>query len=326
MFNAKVLLLVLAIVAVVLCQQRARPPIGPPGGPPGGPPNQGSGNEGTTCSSNVANYATPSASSNCESWSNGNTYIYPSGFNYGNEVQWYECPSSQKRIVVSNGIPNHDVIVGNPNSPCEIPWYVSLPINGTYGDVLSEPGALGIIAMQLNGVPIYGAQEAEGLNAVEPDSSSGVQDAQYWFGHSAPFGDWHYHNPYCGNLKVDENTFIGYALDGFPIYGPMQDNSELDECNGMFKNGNYEYHVQYLDQVDGTADYCNGDSPAIQWNYVLGCFHGDISKTTVGSSDEQSIPSDCQKVTLNDVFMMQRHNTNIRSNIATKRHQYSNKH
>ena len=32
-----------------------------------------------------------------------------------------------------------------------------------------------------------------------------------------------------------EGTFLGYAMDGFPIFGPLADElePELDACNGM---------------------------------------------------------------------------------------------
>jgi len=250
---------------------------------------------GITCSNNVAHYATPSALSKCEGFSFGKSYSYPSDFKYTNDVTWYTCKESNLRIVVSNGIPDHDIKVANPNPQCEIPWYVSVPLQGTYVDELTEPGALGIIAIQLNGVPIYGAQEAEGLNAVQPSSDSPVQDAQYWFGHAAFEGDWHYHNPQVGNEEQPTSeTVIAYSLDGFPIYGPLDDNSVLDECNGRVVDGSYQYHAQTLEQVDGTdKEYCNGTSPAIQWNYVIGCYHGSLSNTSVSSSSSASLPSDC---------------------------------
>ena len=41
-------------------------------------------------------------------------------------------------------------------------------------------GTLGIIAMSLTGVGIYGAQEGGGTNAVEPAPAEMIQDAKYW--------------------------------------------------------------------------------------------------------------------------------------------------
>ena len=49
-------------------------------------------------------------------------------------------------------------------------------------------------------------------------------------------------------------------------------------------------------QVDETLDYCNGDSPAIQLAYMLGCYHGDMSRTVVESGDGSNLPADCAEV------------------------------
>ena len=49
--------------------------------------------------------------------------------------------------------------------------------------------ALGIVAMSLNGVPAYGAQEGGGTNAAEPAVGAQITDAQYWYGHAAMSGD-----------------------------------------------------------------------------------------------------------------------------------------
>jgi len=46
-----------------------------------------------------------------------------------------------------------------------------------------------------------------------------------------------------GKEEADSDTLLGYAFDGFPIYGPLSESSKLDECNGRTKNGKYMYHV-----------------------------------------------------------------------------------
>jgi hypothetical protein len=252
-----------------------------------------------TCSQRVPHYNTPSALSTCEKFSPGKSYTYPTDFAVLNYRQWYECPTSGYRIVTSNDIPDHDVTVNNPNEPCEIPLYIRLPLNGTYSSTLTEPSNLGVIAIQLNGVLIFGAQEAEGYNAVQPGPSGQVQDAQYWYGHSDMQHNWHYHNPFVGNpVQPPSNQLIAYSLDGFPIYGPVSDTDLLDSCNGRFVNGKYQYHVRTIDQVNGYGPYCNGTSPAILWNYVLGCYRGSLSTTQILSnqSTQAVIPKDCVKV------------------------------
>lgn len=73
---------------------------------------------------------------------------------------------------------------------------------------------------------------------------------------------WHVHHPYLGfSAAASSDDLLGYAMDGFEIYGPIVGTKEevdavLDECNGMYVNGVYRYHVRTTDQVDGDAEYC----------------------------------------------------------------------
>ena len=45
--------------------------------------------------------------------------------------------------------------------------------------------------------------------------------------------------------------------------------------------------------MDASLDYCNGNSPEINWNYILGCYSGSVSNTKVESSTTYQLPSDC---------------------------------
>ena len=67
-------------------------------------------------------------------WVKGNFYTYPddfkdtSGVDILNVVDIYKCPTSKKRIIISNGIPDHTVKQGNSNIPCEIRWAITVSI------------------------------------------------------------------------------------------------------------------------------------------------------------------------------------------------------
>ena len=221
-------------------------------------------------------------------------------FNILNQVTHYECPESGFRIIVSNGIPDHDIMVGNPNPPCVQNWFTQLPLVPSFNtDGVVEPAPLGFMGMSLNGVPVYGAQEGGGTNAVEAvDGSLRVP----YFGHAARQGDWHYHSGEFGrtpDLDLGEITakdLLGYAADGYPIYGPLEDSSILDECNGVQMGDTedtYQYHVRLFADVDETADYCDGDSPVIVWKYVLGCLKGDLTSTLIADASVTAVPEDC---------------------------------
>ena len=79
----------------------------------------------------------------------------------------------------------------------------------------------------MNGVPFYGAKEGTGTNAVESDDDGAI--VVPWPGHAAPTLDWHYHNPHIpiggtgGSYYPSNDTLVGYALDGYKIYGALDD-------------------------------------------------------------------------------------------------------
>ena len=93
---------------------------------------------------------------------------------------------------------------------------------------------------------------------------------------------------------VTSTTLLGYAMDGFPIYGPLSDDSELDVCNGRMNNdGHYQYHVRTIDQVDGEAEYCNGSNPEVNWRYILGCYTGSVANSQAVDSTGYRLDNDC---------------------------------
>ena len=148
----------------------------------------GGGSSGTTCSSNVAALVgTPTAGA-CNSFTNNVVTPYPSGFSVLNTFAHYECPTSGLRIIRANGVPDHEVTNNNPVSACDTPWQYTMSLTPTTDSAgPTEPMALGVVGVAANGVPIYGAQEGGGENAVEPTGS--ITDAQYWWGHAATNGD-----------------------------------------------------------------------------------------------------------------------------------------
>ena len=228
-----------------------------------------------------------------------------------NDTEWnidpvlkiYKCPSSNKRIIKSNGIPNHDIVIWNPNQPCEQFWQIELPLypeNDYSENNLTELPRMNIQAIALSGIPIYGATESGGTNAVEGGE---VADAGFWYGHAAIGGIWHYHTPKLGEEVVTEHgedTLLGFAMDGFPLYGPVADDSILDECNGRFLDANdpssYRYHTRHAGQIDSSLTYCqSGSSPVNNWRYILGCYKGNAENTIVRTQYNMwgNIPQDC---------------------------------
>mmetsp|Transcript_20346 Transcript_20346/g.56601 ORF Transcript_20346/g.56601 Transcript_20346/m.56601 type:complete len:429 (+) Transcript_20346:200-1486(+) len=250
------------------------------------------------CSGVSLSYSTTSSDS-CVDWSErsvGDVLAYPDDFDgLTSQVAIYTCPTSDKRVIISNGVPDHTVTIVNTNNVlCEYNWAVEIPLNPVENEEgLREVPIRGMIAMAVNGVPAYGPQESDSLNAVEVSEST-KSGAGFWYGHAGADNSWHVHNPNMGKETVTSDDFLGYSMDGFPIYGPLDDDTLLDACNGITNDdGSYQYHVRTFEQVDEDLDYCNGDSPATNWNYILGCYKGTPDDSKAYVSTTYTLPSDC---------------------------------
>jgi YHYH protein len=186
--------------------------------------------------------------------------------------------SSPVSRVTGNGLPDHATGTfpvassddayrydRNPNRirAQTLDW--ALPATPT---VAARPSCLGggAIGVLLTGSVIYNALDAGGRDAVAHE----VQDACQ--GHPDPSGTYHYH-ALTSCLEGATNTpskLIGYALDGFGIYGPRDEtgklltNADLDECHGrssqVLWNGKPVVMYHYV------ATY--------EYPYTLGCFRG----------------------------------------------------
>lgn len=263
-----------------------------------------------SCSGSTLNYETPSKG-RCIDFAPG-THEYPAAFgNVLNEVVSYKCETSDLRVIISNGIPDHKIVQANPNKACEINYAIVIPLNPEIAEVRTEIPVRGPIAVSRNGVPAYGAHEANNAgNVVEPDANSIVQDGGFWYGHASKNNAWHVHNQCMGQSPPMDHgnmTFMGYAMDGFPILAPLHPKDvsrylQLDDCNGMLSNQGYEnskpptyaYHTRISDAVNENSPYCKADgSPENNWNYILGCYSGSVERSGIFDATTYQLPEDC---------------------------------
>lgn len=118
---------------------------------------------------------------------------------------------------------------------------------------------LGPIGLARNGVVFFN-QYAAGNEPLTNEINSFDQ----WLGHPANT-TYHYHiEPAWLTEQFGEDAFLGLLADGFPIYGPLENNEvvtngDLDEYHGHFgttvdfPNGIYHYHITAEDP------YLNGN-------------------------------------------------------------------
>jgi hypothetical protein len=171
-------------------------------------------------------------------------------------------------LVESDGIPTHAhgefPNATNPNSIKKQNYKFYIPLEPTPADKPRKT-PFGPIGVAINGIPFYNQYNAEGADAVKLE----VFDS--CCGHPDPQGRYHYHKyPVCVKSPFKDEAgkhspLIGYAFDGYAIYGPNGDDgkppTDLDECNGHTDaEHGYHYHV--------TAGY----------PYILGGYHGVVEE------------------------------------------------
>eukprot|EP01050_Picozoa_sp_SAG11_P007206 SAG11_NODE_591_length_8314_cov_3.988314_2_plen_2490_part_01 len=199
------------------------------------------------------------------------------------------------RVITSNGIPTHSIgAYGNSTGDslhpiCQVHWRFELPATPRRAAAPTALPLSGIIGFALDGVPYFSPRTADGDNAVALGSPcAGQSDAN---------GAWHYFQQPCTGVTVGANDHVGYALDGFKIYGPLpgtfaEVDAQLDECNGRTVDGVYRYHTRTREQVlehlphivedhdDGSGsgeffeDKDLSEGGVGNWKYVLGCYTG----------------------------------------------------
>lgn len=183
--------------------------------------------------------------------------------------------------IASNGIPNHNMMVGIKSWQQQVPitqpytdnnsW--SIPLQPSYATIpLSTKTNFmkGAVAVAVNGIPIFNALNNRG------EDSYLIGELDNWGGHCGRGDDYHYHAAPLHLSTISNLKPIAFALDGFPVYGTKEPNGSemtvLDSCHGHIgTNGNYHYH--------GTTNY----------PYVIGAMRGKVNLDPATPAPENQI-------------------------------------
>ncbi|KAG3197433.1 hypothetical protein PC128_g6858 [Phytophthora cactorum] len=180
--------------------------------------------------------------------------------------------TSTSVIVRSNGVPSgsygpfpnaynrysvyeQDYIFQFPRSPVSAATTTSLPRDIPIG-------------VMVNGVPFFAANSDFYGGIVVDTKNPSYKLLDKCNGLVDTGGDYRYYaSPDCllhelGDKAGQPSPLIGFAFDGFPLYGPYGENgqtpNDLDACNGRVgEDGTYRYHV------------------TLGAPYLLGCFRGN---------------------------------------------------
>lgn len=198
--------------------------------------------------------------------------------------------------VTSTCIPGYDIgpWAGNPNTPAnqDFCFRITRSPQPNTGNLIAT--GLGHIGVWRNGVSIFNAKDGMSYN------NQGVwnRDALVWegssfdvcLGHPAPNGEYHHHvSPNCLydhlNDEVHSNL-IGFAFDGYPIYGAYG-YVNADGTGGIARMRS-SYQLRNISSrtslPDGTALNASQYGPAIGGQYPLGAYIEDYEYVT-GSGD-----------------------------------------
>lgn len=216
------------------------------------------------------------------------------------------CTADTLRVE-SNGIPHYTFVQITPNALVENDHVWEVPLHPELADRSTEVPLLGTAGFTVNGQPFFGPNEAAqpAAQAFGDPVYNGIMDE--CLGHTAFAYHYHALSVRCLNGSsltsepwlnpappADEpSPVLGFALDGFPIYGPMGcaggDCSEVVEyLSGWEMVGNpttnawdnYEYvpkaDFRYLDECNGhfgpAGDYHYHATAAFP--YIIGCYMG----------------------------------------------------
>jgi hypothetical protein len=182
---------------------------------------------------------------------------------------------------------------GGAEKVCERDWRLFLPTRPEWSREVSQLAEGEALGVSLNGVPIFPPM-ASGRNMLLPSSPQAADQVECDGSAEPTTGAWRYRHPQIGCKRdVTSRDLIGFALDGFPIYGAFRELSAgevdklLDRCNGRWgKDGTYRYHVRAMHQVD------HSETDNARLRYVLGCFHGaEVATLETGTMFETCQPA-----------------------------------
>ncbi len=185
-------------------------------------------------------------------------------------------------------IPGYDIgpWVGNPNVPSNqnFVYKITLQPAENTGTTVFTP--LGHIGVWSNGVSIFNAKDAfsyenEGIwnqNAIVVEGES-FDDC---LGHPAPNGEYHHHlNPTCLYDDTDASVHapnIGYAFDGFPVYGAYGFKN-TDGTGGIARmESSFQERAitERTTLADGTVLPATQYGPSVSLDYPLGYYIEDF--------------------------------------------------
>ena len=193
-------------------------------------------------------------------------------------------------VIESNGIPSFEFTAMTPNDLRAQDYTWEIPLDAAPLDEPEDIPLLGPIAIAVDGLPIYGPNEAPQHGTADPYLD---EILDFCNGHTAQRGDYHYHaRNGCLFEDIDGNPtlVVAYAFDGYPIMAPYvcddPDCTTTRKLESSWVRSSDERNAwDAHEYVEGTGDLdrCNGRVDADgeyryyatdTFPYFLGCYRG----------------------------------------------------
>lgn len=222
-------------------------------------------------------------------WIHGTTWSFPEKPTVSGSVSYPNASlsvttSGSVRRIVSNDLPVNHTTGTYPIQPSDDAYQYdfmnqsgvsaqSIDVSVPAKPKKTIPSCVGgEVGVMTSGVVLNNAFDANGFDAPAHE----MQDDCAGHPHAPDF--YHYHSlPLCipSGKKGRHSKRIGWALDGFPIYGPLGEdgdsmkNDDLDECHG---------HTHEI-RVDGKDKRLFHYHATQQFPYTVGCYRGTPATT-----------------------------------------------
>jgi YHYH protein/Secretion system C-terminal sorting domain len=184
--------------------------------------------------------------------------------------------------------------IGDPNIPSNQNFVYKITRTPVPNTGTPTPVGLGHVGVWTNGVSIFNTQDAMSYN------NAGIwhQNAYIFegssfdncLGHPAPGGEYHHHvSPRCLyniNDSTHHSPIIGYAFDGYPVYGAYgyADTNGTGGIRRMRSSFQLRSITQRHTLPDGTSLTSSQYGPDVSSSYPLGDYQEDYV-FTAGSGD-----------------------------------------
>jgi hypothetical protein len=220
--------------------------------------------------------------------------IYSWIINTNGDVGYNNIPSNIQQVQYSDNnvyisatcIPGYDIgpWKGNPNTPANQNFVFKItrhPVKNSGNAIATGLGHIGVFS---NGVSIFNPKDGMSYNNqnVWHQNAVVVEGPSFddCLGHPAPNGEYHHHlNPTClynDSLTTVHSPIIGYAFDGFPVYGAFAYANA--DGSGNIKRMQSSYRKRNITirntMPDGSPASSNG--PAVSANFPIGYYVEDF--------------------------------------------------